>query len=36
VGVPLTDIGCFAAEPQILARDTGGGLAPLPIRGYEH
>jgi thiamine-monophosphate kinase len=36
VGVPLTDIGCFTAEPQILARDTSGSVAPLPIRGYEH
>jgi thiamine-monophosphate kinase len=36
VNVPLTDIGCFTAEPQILARDTDGSVAPLPIRGYQH
>lgn len=36
IGVPLTDIGCFTTEPQILARDTDGSVAPLTIRGYEH
>ena len=36
LGVPLTRIGEFVAEPGLWTVDTDGRRAPLTPRGYEH
>ena len=36
LGVPLTDIGEFTAEPGLLQREAGGPIRPLTPSGWEH
>ena len=36
LGVPLTDIGQFTAEPGLWQREAGGPLRPLTPSGWEH
>ncbi len=36
VGVPLTAIGRFVAEPGLWQEDEQGRRTPLPVRGFEH
>ena len=36
LGVPLTDIGQFTAEPGLWQREAGGPPRPLTPSGWEH
>ena len=36
LGVPLTDIGQFTAEPGLWQREAGGPVRPLTPSGWEH
>ena len=36
LGVPLTEIGSFIAEPELIAFAPDLSMQPLPVRGYEH
>jgi hypothetical protein len=36
LGVPLTDIGQFTAEPGLWQRQAGGPRRPLTPSGWEH
>ncbi len=36
LGVELTDIGHFVAEPGLWLGDSSGGRAALSVRGYQH
>ena len=36
VGVPLSDVGQFVAEPGLWIQDAGGVRRPLAPRGWEH
>ena len=34
--VPITEVGCFVAEPGLWREDEQGNLVPLAVRGFEH
>ena len=36
LGVPLTDVGCYTAEPGLWQRAAGGPVRPLTPSGWEH